>query len=74
MFQIIVGCIIGNVLTIAIIAGLFYLYLKKHQEQIVSFKSNITEKLNEIEELFDGFSEIKQSIETIKDKLDKIPF
>lgn len=72
MFQIIIGCIIGNVLTIVIIAAILYLYAKKYKDKIISIKNNFNKKIEEVEELLDDFSDTKQIINSIKEKIDKI--
>lgn len=74
MFQIIIGCLIANVLTVLISYFLIKKYINKNKDAFNNILNDIKAKYEGIDELFNGFDEIKSAIENIKNKIDKLPF
>lgn len=71
MITTIIACIIANILTAAIVAGVAYYFYKKNEVKIKEEVNNIKEKIDEIS---GTISSVTDTMTTIKEKLDKLPF
>lgn len=78
MLQIIFGCIIGNIITLAIIAAVVFYFYKKYKPAIIAKKDELEDKVTEITDAVEDISEkvepIVSTIEKIAEKLEKLPF
>lgn len=55
----IIGCIIGNIITIAALVALVYYYYKKNDGKVIN------EVKNTVEEIKNGIADISKAIESI---------
>ena len=53
MISTIIGCVIANLLTIAIIGGSLYYVYTKNQDKIEELRADIKEKISEVKELLE---------------------
>lgn len=78
MLQIIFGCIIGNIITLAIIAAVIFYFYKKYKPAIIAKKDELEDKVIEITDAVEDISEkvdpFVLAIEKIAEKLEKLPF
>lgn len=78
MLQIIFGCIIGNIITLAIIAAVVFYFYKKYKPVIIAKKDELEDKVIEITDTVEDISEkvepLVSTIEKIAEKLGKLPF
>lgn len=71
MINVIIGCLIANILTIAIIVGIGYYFYKKNEDKI---KEVIETVKTEVVEITGMVNSVTETIDSIKSKLDKLPF
>lgn len=71
MINVIIGCLIANILTIAIIVGIGYYFYKKNEDKIKEVIETVKTEVGEITGMVDSVTE---TIDSIKSKLDKLPF
>lgn len=78
MLQIIFGCIIGNIITLAIIAAIVFYFYKKYEPVIIAKKDELEDKVTEITDAVEDISEkvepIVSTIEKIAEKIEKFLF
>lgn len=71
MISTIIACIIANILTAAIVAGIAYYFYKKNEATIKEVINDVREKINNVSGTVET---ITDAMNTIKEKLDKLPF
>lgn len=71
MFQVIVGCVIANIVTILIIGGVLYYIYKKNETKIKELNDKIDTKVDEVK---DKVNTVMETIESIKETIGKLPF
>jgi len=71
MITTIIACIIANILTAAIVAGVAYYFYKNNEVKIKEEVNNIKEKVANVSETITSVSD---AINSLKEKLDKLPF
>ena len=74
MITTILGCLIANILFFGIISLVSYLFYKKNKEKIDNVINDVTEKVGEVQSLIDAIKNLKEDFESLKSKLDKLPF
>lgn len=77
--NIIIGCIIANLITFGLIIGILYYYYNKNKDKINQIITDITLiidklKLIDFEAIKNSINEITSTINEIKEKIDKIKF
>ena len=71
MISTIIACIIANILTAAIVAGVAYYFYKKNE---ASIKETINDIKGKIDNVSSTVQTVTDAINSIKEKLDKLPF
>lgn len=71
MLQVIIGCVIANVLTIGIIGFSIYLVYRKNEKRLKEVGDELKDKIEGVKE---SVSNVVDIVEKIGDTLDKIPF
>lgn len=71
MISTIIACIIANILTAAIVAGIAYYFYKKNEASIKEVINDVTEKINNVSSTVQT---VTDTINSIKERLDKLPF
>lgn len=71
MISTIIACVIANILTAAIVAGIAYYFYKKNEATIKEVINDVREKINNVSGTVET---ITDAMNTIKEKLDKLPF
>ena len=74
MITTILGCLIANILFFGIICLVSYLFYKKNKEKIDNVINDVKAKVGEVQSLIDVIKNLKEDFESIKSKLDKLPF
>lgn len=74
MITTILGCLIANILFFGIIALVSYLFYKKNKEKIDNVINDVKAKAEEAKSLIDTIKNLKEDFESVKSKLDKLPF
>lgn len=74
MITTILGCLIANILFFGIISLVSYLFYKKNKEKIDNVINDVKAKIGEVQSLIDAIKNLKEDFESIKSKLDKLPF
>lgn len=74
MITTILGCLIANILFFGIISLVSYLFYKKNKEKIDNVINDVTAKVGEVQSLIDAIKNLKEDFESLKSKLDKLPF
>ena len=71
MISTIIACIIANILTAAIVAGVAYYFYKKNETTV---KNTINEIKDRIDNISGSVETTIGTINSIKEKLEKLPF
>lgn len=74
MITTILGCLIANILFFGIISLVSYLFYKKNKEKIDNVINDVKAKVGEVQSLIDAIKNLKEDFESLKSKLDKLPF
>lgn len=74
MITTILGCLIANILFFGIISLVSYLFYKKNKEKIDNVINDVAAKVGEVQSLIDAIKNLKEDFESLKSKLDKLPF
>lgn len=74
MITTILGCLIANILFFGIISLVSYLFYKKNKEKIDNVINDVTAKVGEVQSLINAIKNLKEDFESLKSKLDKLPF
>ena len=74
MITTILGCLIANILFFGIISLVSYLFYKKNKEKIDNVINDVKAKVGEVQSLIDVIKNLKEDFESLKSKLDKLPF
>ena len=74
MITTILGCLIANILFFGIISLVSYLFYKKNKEKIDNVINDVKARVGEVQSLIDAIKNLKEDFESIKSKLDKLPF
>lgn len=71
MTQIIIGCIIANILTITIVGIALYVAYRKNEARLKEVGDELKEKIESVKETV---TKVTAVIDDIKNVLDKLPF
>lgn len=71
MISTIIACVIANILTAAIVAGIAYFFYKKNELTIKNTINKVKDRKNNIS---DTVETVTDTINSIKEKLKKLPF
>lgn len=71
MFQIIIGCVIANIITILIIGCALYYAYRKNEAKIKELSDKIDTKIDEVKE---KVNTVTGTIESISQAINKLPF
>lgn len=74
MITTILGCLIANILFFGIIGLVSYLFYKNNKEKIDNVINDVKAKVGEAQSLIDAIKNLKEDFESVKSKLDKLPF
>ena len=74
MITTILACLIANILFFGIIGLVSYLFYKKNKEKIDKVINDVKARVGEVQSLIDGIKNLKEDFESLKSKLDKLPF
>lgn len=74
MITTILGCLIANILFFGIISLVSYLFYKNNKEKIDNVINDVKAKVGEAQSLIDAIKNLKEDFESLKSKLDKLPF
>lgn len=74
MAQIIIGCIVGNIITLAAIGAVAYIAYRKNRDKIDSIKTQVSQITENISGTLGHIQGIHKTIDDIKNKLNKFPF
>ena len=71
MFQIIIGCVLANILMIAIIGLALYLVYRKNEDRLKALDSKIDQKVEDVKNKVGAVMDIVDQIKKLLDKIDK---
>ena len=71
MTEVIIGCIIANILTLAIVACALFILFKKNEKRLNEIGDELRDKIKGVKDTVD---EVVTVIDSIKKMLDKLPF
>ena len=71
MFQIIIGCVLANILTIAIIGLALYLVYRKNEDRLKALDSKIDQKVEDVKNKVGAVMDIVDQIKKLLDKINK---
>lgn len=71
MFQIIIGCVSANILTIAIIGLSLYLVYRKNEDRLKALDSKIDQKVEDVKNKVGAVMDIVDQIKKLLDKINK---
>lgn len=71
MFQIIIGCVFANILTIAIIGLSLYLVYRKNEDRLKALDSKIDQKVEDVKNKVGAVMDIVDQIKKLLDKINK---
>lgn len=74
MITTILSCLIANILFFGIIGLVSYLFYKNNKEKIDNVINDVKAKVGEAQSLIDAIKNLKEDFESVKSKLDKLPF
>lgn len=74
MITTILGCLTANILFFGIICLVSYLFYKNNKEKIDNVINDVKAKVGEAQSLIDAIKNLKEDFESVKSKLDKLPF
>lgn len=71
MFQIIIGCVLANILTIEIIGLALYLVYRKNEDRLKALDSKIDQKVEDVKNKVGAVMDIVDQIKKLLDKINK---
>lgn len=71
MFQIIIGCVLANILMIAIIGLALYLVYSKNEDRLKALDSKIDQKVEDVKNKVGAVMDIVDQIKKLLDKINK---
>ena len=71
MIQIVFGCILANILTIAIIVLALYLVYRKNEDRLKALDSKIDQKVEDVKNKVGAVMDIVDQIKKLLDKINK---
>lgn len=71
MTEVIIGCIIANILTLAIVGFALFILFKKNEKRLNEIGDELRDKIKGVKDTVD---EVVTVIDGIKNILDKLPF
>lgn len=71
MFQIIIGCVLANIFTIAIIGLNLYLVYRKNEDRLRALDSKIDQKVEDVKNKVGEVMDILGYIKKLLDKINK---
>jgi len=71
MFQIIIGCVLANILMIAIIGLALYLVYRKNEDRLKALDSKIDQKVEDVKNKVGAVMDIVDQIKKLLDKINK---
>lgn len=71
MTEVIIGCIIANILTLAIVGFALFILFKKNEKRLNEIGEELRDKIKGVKDTVD---EVVTVIDGIKNMLDKLPF
>lgn len=71
MAEVIIGCIIANILTLAIVGFALFILFKKNEKRLNEIGDELRDKIKGVKDTVD---EVVTVIDSIKNMLDKLPF
>lgn len=78
---VILGCLIANILLLAIFALVFFFLFKKYQPKLLDIKGKVEEvaeklkpAIDSVEKAMETIGSVSDTINSIKEKLEKLPF
>lgn len=71
MFQIIIGCVFANILTIAIIGLALYLVYRKNEDRLKALDSKIDQKVEDVKNKVGAVMDIVDQVKKLLDKINK---
>nr|UWF84726.1 MAG: hypothetical protein [Bacteriophage sp.] len=71
MFQIIIGCVLANILTIVIIGLALYLVYRKNEDRLKALDSKIDQKVEDVKNKVGAVMDIVDQIKKLLDKINK---
>ena len=71
MTEVIIGCIIANILTLAIVGFALFILFKKNEKRLNEIGDELRDKIKGVKDTVD---EVVTVIDGIKNVLDKLPF
>lgn len=71
MFQIIIGCVLANTLTIAIIGLALYLVYRKNEDRLKALDSKIDQKVEDVKNKVGAVMDIVDQVKKLLDKINK---
>lgn len=71
MTEVIIGCIIANILTLAIVGFALFILFKKNEKRLNEIGDELRDKIKGVKDTVD---EVVTVIDGIKNMLDKLPF
>lgn len=71
MTEVIIGCIIANILTLAIVGFALFILFKKNEKRLNEIGDELRDKIKGVKDTID---EVVSVIDGIKNMLDKLPF
>ena len=71
MTEVIIGCIIANILTLAIVGAALFILFKKNEKRLNEIGDELRDKIKGVKDTVD---EVVTVIDSIKNMLDKLPF
>lgn len=71
MFQVIIGCVLANILTIAIIGLSLYLVYRKNEDRLKALDSKIDQKVEDVKNKVGAVMDIVDQIKKLLDKINK---
>lgn len=74
MVQIIIGCIIAQIVVIASIGGTAYYLYKKNESKVKALKAEVEETVKSVNEATEAIGKIESTVDEVKNALEKLPF
>lgn len=71
MFQIIIGCILANILTIVIIGIVLYWVYRKNEDRIKALDAKIDQKVEDVKNKVGAVMNVVDQIRKLLDKINK---
>ena len=74
MVQIIIGCIIAQIVVIAAIWGTAYYLYKKNESKVKALKAEVEETVKSVKGATEAIGKIESTVDEVKNALEKLPF